>query len=327
MSTFMESSPNPTADSHCYPSPTTTVSADQRLTNVSTLIDHLDVEQGAVSAADVPSEVEVRYQNQLAQVRLGVASSLFIALRAKHAPTAAHCLRVALGCSSWSLLLDLEDQHRDELEVAALLHDIGKIGVPDRLLLKPAKLTTEEAATITRHRAIGEQILLSCCASQEVLNIVKYAPAWYDGSQAGFRLASAATCRWVPRICSIIDAFDAMTTNQVYRRAMSRERAMVELFECAGTQFDPDLVEQFCDFLATDQIKLSAEMSRRWLKELSSDRSNAFWEWKQSASGSSQDPCASTHCFTRSCSTACTTESSSSTRICRFCCGIGPPND
>src|SRR5690349_11896330 len=83
-------------------------------------------------------------ESRLVEVRLGAASGLFAALRHKHPATAAHSLRVALNCSSWAFALGLEDQIRDELEVAALLHDIGKIGVPDRLLLKPGLLTDEE---------------------------------------------------------------------------------------------------------------------------------------------------------------------------------------
>ncbi len=94
---------------------------------------------------------------------------------AKHAPTAFHSLRVAFGCSSWALQLDLQEPTRDEWEVAALLHDIGKIGVPDRILSKPQRLDREEMATMNRHRVLGEQILASCCVSQEVLVVVRYA--------------------------------------------------------------------------------------------------------------------------------------------------------
>ncbi len=75
-----------------------------------------------------------------------------------------------------------------------------------------------------------------------------------------------------------------MTTDQVYRRAMSRERAIAELFACAGTQFDPELVERFCALLTTDQAKLTTDLSHRWLNELSADQSNALWNC-HSASG------------------------------------------
>ncbi len=292
----MDSTPNSTEPPQTDPSnlaPSRT-DTDLQLTKVSSLIDQLDQptapeiesESAATSArcaaptseasGEAANTSEPNGQNQLIQVRLGLASALFVALRAKHAPTAAHCLRVALGSSSWGLNLDLDNHQRDELEVAALLHDIGKIGVPDHILTKPARLNREEVATIDRHREIGQQILLSCCASQNVLSIVKYAPAWWDGSRTGFDCKGADLPQGA-RVISIIDAYDAMTNDQVYRRAMSRERAVAELFACAGTQFDPTLVEQFCDLLASDRVKLSAQLSRRWLNDLDPEQSNAFW--------------------------------------------------
>ena len=183
--TFMDSPPNPIIPPQTSSNPSLAASADHRLSTLSTLLGSLE-EPTTKEPIAAPSPVEIEYQNKLAQVRLGLASSLFTALRAKHAPTASHSLRVALGCSSWCHRLDVEGSQRDEIEVAALLHDIGTIGIPDHVLSKPGKLTGQEAATIDRHRTIGEQILLNCCASQEILNIVKYASAWYDGSRSGF---------------------------------------------------------------------------------------------------------------------------------------------
>jgi diguanylate cyclase (GGDEF)-like protein/PAS domain S-box-containing protein len=273
----MDSLPTPITESPFVPPPAA-AGADQRACAKTTPYPFRG--EGTIQAASaVPSSsVERKYQNQLVQARLGLASSLFAALRARNAATAAHCLRVALGCSSWGRLLNLENPQRDELEVAALLHDIGKIGIPDRVLLKPDSLTREERATLDQRRVIGEQILLSCCVSQEVLSIVKYAPAWYDGTRPGFDRRG----QHLPlgaRVVSILDAYDAMTTQQVYRRAMSRDWATAELFACAGTQFDPTLVEQFCDSLSASQVSLSPEISRRWLRELSFDRSNNLWRW------------------------------------------------
>ena len=223
-----------------------------------------------------PSQVALAYQNQLVQARLGIASSLYLALRAKHAPTALHCLRVALGCSSWGLSLGLQEEERDDWEVAALLHDIGKIGVPDRILSKPQRLDREEMSSIDRHRDIGEEILLTCCASPEVLSIIRYASAWYDGSRTGFD-CHGENLPLGARAIAIVDAFDSMTTDQVYRRAMLRERALAELFTCAGTQFDPELVESFCGLLTGDQVQLTSDLSERWLNELCAERSNALW--------------------------------------------------
>lgn len=214
--------------------------------------------------------------NSLVQVRLGLASSLFVALRAKHARTADHCLRVAFGCSSWCKHTELSETQRDEVEVASLLHDIGKIGVPDQVLLKPSELTKDEAATVQQHRFIGVQILLSCCASQEILNIVNYASGWYDGSRQGFDRSG----RDLPigaRMVSILDAYDAMTTDHVYRRAMSRERAIAELFEFAGSQFDPELVYEFCDLLTSGKIQFSSEVARPWLSDLTPSDMESKW--------------------------------------------------
>ena len=257
--------------------------AADRLSAVSTLLDRLEapaaaaVPDQAAAPASIRDSVELlTFENQLVQVRLGLASSLFAALRAKHAPTAAHSVRVALSCSAWGAMLGQSDAERDVIEVGALLHDVGKIGVPDAVLLKPTKLTSDEFALIERHRHIGRDILRACCASDEVLRIVENSGAWFDGSREGYQFAGEA----LPlgsRLVAIVDAFDAMTCDQVYRRAMSRERALAELFEFAGTQFDPRLVQEFCDFVSGDQVKLQALVARRWLKDLLPDAASGLW--------------------------------------------------
>jgi HD-GYP domain-containing protein (c-di-GMP phosphodiesterase class II) len=132
-------------------------SAAARLGVVSSLLADIDVP--AVAPEKLLDSAELNLENQLVQVRLGIASSLFAALRARHAPTAHHSLRVALSCSAWGAMLGLSETERDELEVASLLHDIGKIGVPDSVLLKPARLTPDEFLVVERHRLIGVEIL------------------------------------------------------------------------------------------------------------------------------------------------------------------------
>jgi diguanylate cyclase (GGDEF)-like protein/PAS domain S-box-containing protein len=242
---------------------------------VSTLLSTLEIP--APPPQVILDTAELALENELVQVRLGIASSLFAALRAKHAPTAHHCLRVALGCSAWGAMLGLSDADRSELEVAALLHDLGKIGVADSILLKPAGLTPEEYLVVERHRQIGAEILRNCCATSGVLQIVQHAGDWFDGSREG------ATKRGeeLPlgaRMVSIVDAFDAMTSDQVYRRAMARERALAELFQFAGTQFDPKLVQEFCAYVNADQVKLQTVVARYWLKELAQDATSGMWQ-------------------------------------------------
>ncbi len=270
----MNDSRTPSVPTEPYHASANSDVAGQSVSTLASVLQSLD-EAPPQEPAD-QKKSELVYENKLVQVRLGVASALFASLRAKHPPSAAHSLRVALACSSWALNMNITEEERDEIEVAALLHDIGKIGVPDYILRKPGKLTDEEASIIEEHRQSGLEILAACSPSREILDIVFFASAWFDGSRQRFdrwrdRLPLGA------RMVAIVDAFDAMTTDHVYRRAMSRERAMAELFECAGTQFDPELVKTFCGLMSTDRVKFNATVAKRWLQELHPEASNAIW--------------------------------------------------
>ncbi|MCA9123101.1 MAG: diguanylate cyclase [Planctomycetaceae bacterium] len=256
--------------------------AENRLAALSSLLDSIDNNAAGDPLANKPKQSP--HESQLVMARLGLASSLFIALRAKHAPTSAHCLRVALGASSWTLALGVPEELRDDIEVASLLHDVGKIGVPDHILLKPGKLSGEEVLLMERHRQLGCEILSGCCTSRNVLDIVRYIPARYDGTKHGFDRAGE-DLPFGSRLIKIVDAFDAMTTDHVYRRAMSRERAVAELFEHAGTQFDPQLVKRFCDLMTQDQIQFTEAVSRRWLHQITVDASNRYWSLSDVAPG------------------------------------------
>ena len=215
-------------------------------------------------------------ENRLMRSRLGVAAGLFAALRAKHRPSAEHCLRVALHCSAWVAQMHAPELHRHAIEVAALLHDVGKIGVPDSLLMKPRALSADEYPVMDEHRRHAMSILGLCCLSDEVLEIVRYASARYDGTKSGFdregsRIPPGA------RMLAIVDAFDSMTTDHIYRRAMSRERALAELFENAGSQFDPELVEHFCRLNGDSNVNSDIELAEHWLGQLQSDDADAMW--------------------------------------------------
>jgi putative nucleotidyltransferase with HDIG domain len=214
---------------------------------------------------------------QLSKARLGIAASLLTALRCKHAETAAHSMRVALVCSMWAAEKKLPADEREAIEVAAVLHDIGKIGVPDHILLKAGKLDDEEQSVVDRHRLIGAEILSSCCNSFKVLDIVCNAPAWYNGR----RMRLAGEGQSLPlgaRMLAIADAYDSMTTSQVYRPARSHERAIQELFECAGTQFDPQLVQEFESLYRGDVSRLRTDVQNRWLDELNPTTVDLHWQ-------------------------------------------------
>ncbi|MDA1050293.1 MAG: diguanylate cyclase [Planctomycetota bacterium] len=257
--------------------------AENRLAALSSLLDSIDNHANTDPLA--PKAKPSPHESQLVLARLGMASSLFIALRAKHAPTAAHCLRVALGASSWAMAMNLPEELRDDIEVASLLHDVGKIGVPDHVLSKPGKLSGEELLLMERHRQLGCEILSGCCTTKNVLDIVQYIPGWYDGTKHGFD-RGGEDLPLGARMIAVVDAFDAMTTDHVYRRALSRERAVAELFEFSGTQFDPQLVKRFCELLSQDQVRFTETVARRWLQQISVDASNRYWSLSDATPGS-----------------------------------------
>lgn len=228
---------------------------------------------------------DARFENQLAQVRLGMATSLFFAIRTKHAQTAAHSLRVALLCSAWAERLGLEDGTRDRIEIAALLHDLGKIGIPDRILRKPGKLTVDEQLMMDCCPQLGCEILRGCTGDNDLLDIVLYANTWYD-SRRHEDGPSGESLPLGSRMLAIADAFDAMTTDSVYRRALSRERAIGELISCSGTQFDPQLAGDFSRMLEERPEMLHNIVVNRWLQQLQPNSGDAIW----TSSGASNRP-------------------------------------
>lgn len=234
---------------------------------------HVPLPPAHHAGTDTATRAEISHQNQLVQVRLGIASSLYTALRAKHAPTAFHSLRVAIGCSVWAIHRQLESDVLDDIEVAALLHDVGKIGVADEILLKPGPLTRHELQVMNQHRRVGRDILSACCCSNEIINIIELASAWYQSHGEGANEIPLGS-----RMLAIVDAFDAMTMDQVYRSAMSQERAIAELYSHAGVQFDPELVHDFAELHRREPSYMERLITRRWLCELQPKQSNRYWK-------------------------------------------------
>ena len=124
---------------------------------------------------------------------------------------------------------------------------------------------------------------------------------------------------------AIVEAFDAMTTDHVYRPACSQERAMAELFECSGTQFDPELVEQFDEFCREDQTTVRGEAASRWLRSLDSTTVNSYWESQRQRGGRRSSP-PSMRCSRANSWTPCTTPWCSSTPPAESCCGTAGRN-
>jgi HD-GYP domain-containing protein (c-di-GMP phosphodiesterase class II) len=127
------------------------------------------------------------------------------------------------------------------VELGALLHDIGKLGVPEAILTKPAPLTDAERAVVEQHPILGERILEPIAQLEEVRRIVRSAHEHFDGTGYPDGLAGEE----IPiesRIVLVCDAYHAMTTDRPYRRSIGAEEAKVQLRDGSGTQFDPSVV-------------------------------------------------------------------------------------
>jgi len=170
--------------------------------------------------------------------------SLANALDARDPYTAGHSRRVsALSCAT-AAEMGLPEEDIEQLRVGALLHDIGKIGVADTILSKVGRLTPEEMASIKLHPEIGRRILEGVNGFSPYLPAVELHHENWDGS--GYpRGQQGEEIPIVARIIHVVDAYDAMTTDRPYRSGMSHHRALSILQECAGTQFDPEVVAAF----------------------------------------------------------------------------------
>ena len=147
--------------------------------------------------------------------------------------------------------LQLPDADIDRLRVAALLHDVGKVAVPKEILEKSTALTSAEWRTVVQHPRVGQVILEQAAALKDAVPIILHHHERYAGHGYPYGLR-ANEIPLGARIVAIADAYDAMTTDRPYKRAMSHVAAIAELRRHAGTQFDPELVESFCDLYSNE---------------------------------------------------------------------------
>jgi len=142
--------------------------------------------------------------------------------------------------------LELPDVEVDRIRVAALLHDVGKVAVPESILDKPAPLTPAEWRSVVQHPRIGQVILEHAAALRDAVPIILHHHERFAGHGYPYGLR-ANEIPLGARIVAIADAYDAMTHDRPYKRAISHDAAIIELQQHAGTQFDPELVALFCD--------------------------------------------------------------------------------
>ena len=200
--------------------------------------DHLEelVEQRTVELDQALNSLEDAYRSTL--------KALTAALETRDLETHGHSERVVSYSMRLGREYGLDSRRTKALEFGSLLHDIGKIGVPDLILRKPAKLTPEEWVVMRQHPLHGQQILRGIEFLKGAARVVAQHHEKWDGSgyPLGLRGEEIDVCA---RIFSVADAFDAITSNRVYRKGKSYQAAAQELDDWAGKQFDPKVVEAF----------------------------------------------------------------------------------
>ena len=185
-----------------------------------------------------------RALNSLEGAYRSTLKALTAALETRDSETHGHSERVVTYSLRLGREYGLNSEQMKSLEFGSLLHDIGKIGVPDSILRKPAKLTEEEWVRMREHPVHGQQILRGIEFLQGAARVVAQHHEQWDGSgyPLGLRAEEIDICA---RIFAVADAFDAITSDRVYRRGKSYEAAAQELDDWAGRQFDPKIVEAF----------------------------------------------------------------------------------
>ncbi|MBK24194.1 MAG: hypothetical protein CME70_09360 [Halobacteriovorax sp.] len=211
------------------------------------------------SVKDLAAEIKELKQKQKSVCEQAVRSILQ-ALDCKDHYTFGHSLRVTHFALKLGEEMGFDDETLYDLEMSALFHDIGKIAVPDAVLLKPARLDDEEFLQMKQHPSKSAEILEGFEPFEEVAKNAKHHHERYDGRGYPDGLKGEEIPLF-SRIILIADTFDAMTSTRPYRKGLPYEVAFAELEEFAGSQFDPELVKNFVKAMTKDRAEKSDTFS------------------------------------------------------------------
>ncbi len=239
-----------------YPSSKTTISAlrygaSDYLTKPFSKDSVLDATKRALARKRKAEHTQWLITNLRDQVKRNYSvttNALIQAIDAKDSYTKGHCKRITELMKRVAKHMDLPAEEAETWSTACLLHDIGKIGISETILLKPSSLQPEELAEIEQHPIIGYNILTPIDCLQDVLPIILHHHERYDGLGYPNGLAGKSIPRGA-RVLAILDSYDAMTTDRPYRRAMTHSEALKELSRNSGTQFDPDVLTSVTEVL------------------------------------------------------------------------------
>lgn len=200
------------------------------------------------SAQAAVSIENTRLYDRLQDTYLGAIGALAAAIEARDPYTVGHSARVTQYAVAIAQAMGLATDEVEEIRLAGLLHDLGKIGIPDNILNKPGRLSEEEYSAIKMHPALSMRIIEPLPHLGNIIPIIYHHHERFDGH--GYMDGKAGeTIPLGARIIAVADSYEAMTSDRPYRTALSREEAVVELKRCSGTQFDPVVVRHFMDLL------------------------------------------------------------------------------
>lgn len=200
--------------------------------------------------------------NELETAYLESIETLRYTVEAKDPYTSGHSSRVAKYSELIGRYLNLSEQDLKTLHIGGLFHDIGKIGIPDSILLKDSSLTTDEYSQIKNHPAIGAHILCNAKIFKDIIPIVKHHHEKYNGTGYPSQLMGDAI-PYLARITTISDSFDAMSSKRNYRNELTLDNIITEIENNKGIQFDPNISDVFLDILKNhyDEIeKIKSEI-------------------------------------------------------------------
>jgi putative nucleotidyltransferase with HDIG domain len=179
--------------------------------------------------------------------------------------TASHGIRVAEYAAELALRMNLSEQEMERVARAALLHDLGKIAIPNSILGKPSALTPHETRIMQSHADVGASILAMHSELSDLTLAVRHHHERFDGSGYPDRLAGD-DIPFASRLIAVVDAFDAMTAGRPYQPAVSVADACSELTRCSASQFDPRIVDEFTCLLAEYTTSEAASCEERFLR-------------------------------------------------------------